>query len=92
MPMLTVTASRTKLAGRPSRKSIVFRNRAAASGGLTAYWGFEDTITNVESADTCGVPILAGEEVVLNGDNPNLQRPLYFITAAGSTFLYYTEN
>jgi hypothetical protein len=92
MPRLTVTATPTKLAGRPSRKSIVFRNRAAGSGGLTAYWGFEDTITPDEDADTCGVPILAGEEVILPADNPNLGRPLYFVTAAGSTFIFYTEN
>lgn len=89
MPRLTVTATRTKLAGRTARKSISFRN---SSTGLTCYWGFEPTITANESADTCGIPLLAGESKDFAGDDRNLHRPLYFITAAGSTFLYYSEN
>ncbi len=95
MPRTTVTATSAVLGaipGRPSRKSVVFRNRSAANGGLTAYWGFESTITADENADTCGVPILAGEEVALNGENPNLGRPIYMVTASGSTFIFYTEN
>lgn len=91
MPRLTVTATRTKLAGSPGRRGLLFRNRAAASGGLTAYWGFEATITADESADTCGIPLLAGESVSLAGEM-NLGRPLYFVTSTGSTFVYYTEN
>lgn len=92
MPRITVTASLTTLAGRASRRTIIFRNRSAANSGLTAYWGFEPTITSNENADTCGIPLLAGEEVVLTGEDRNLHRPIYFITAAGSTFIFYTEN
>lgn len=90
MPRLTVTATRTKLDGVPTRRSIVFRNRSSANGGLTAYWGFESTITADENADTCGIPLAAGESVVLVAEM--LGKPLYFVTASGSTFIFYSQN
>jgi hypothetical protein len=92
MPRLTVTATRGKIPGSPGRRSLFFRNRSAANGGLTAYWGFEDTITGDESLDTCGIPLAAGESLVLIGEDANLHRPLYFITASGTTFLFYSAN
>lgn len=93
MPRYTATATTAVgIAGRAGRKSITFRNRSSANGGLTVYWGFESTITSNENADTCGVPLAAGESVILAGNDANLHRPVYFVTASGSTFIFYTEN
>jgi hypothetical protein len=92
MPRLTATATRSSIAGANSRRALVFRNKSSAGGGLTTYWGWEPTITADETADTCGVPLAAGEAVVLLGEDANLHRPLYFVTASGTSYIYYTEN
>ncbi len=89
MPRLNTTGTTASIAGRAGRRLLAFRNLSA---GLTCYWGFESTITSDVTATTCGIPLLAGESIVLAGEDINLHKPVYFLTASGSTSVFYTEG
>jgi hypothetical protein len=91
MPILNVTATPVRIDPNRRRISVVIRQHS----GDPVFYGFQQDVTGPADAARSGIPLLAGEVLILERDGGGVnhaQGPVWLVTGSGHSAEVFVQE